>query len=131
MIRYFYSDKWSKDLEDPTNTLRCLLDTIGVYALADKYGCESLKHAAAEKFKIYQRRYRLSVSDTKQVVEAHYQRCVEVECKMGRAIALSLRRADPPVFIINEECSKLAKRYPEFGRDLFLDMQAEEVFWAD
>jgi hypothetical protein len=133
MMIYFYFHDWSlakREGPDSQRARQQFLEVLGVYTVADKYGCADLKHFAAGRIdsagkKLDPTLPAFEAPDVfEELIKVHYSQCVEKYCEMGRALARYLRTTRFKSFLLSIPCAELVKNYPEFARDVFLESQS-------
>jgi hypothetical protein len=131
MLRFLYEHKWhtaTADMkvhnENPVAMSAQTLTAIGVYGLADKYEIEGLRACALDKLPPPLSRtspyvpHTISMTDIREIIDAHYSQYVKGNCPMGRKICLSIIKWTP-----NNTCQAtfmdLAKKHTSLAEYMY------------
>jgi hypothetical protein len=127
---YLYSHKYEVP-SGASDFEKRILMPIALHALADKYEITGLAEHAVEAFNCScDHSYTpcsceaLDEEESKQMVEAHYQHCVEVDSLMGKAISDYIVRT-LKTFLHSDSLVTLIRLYPVLGADIVLAEKRE------
>jgi hypothetical protein len=123
---YLYTHEYELP-SDISDFEKQFLIPIGVHALADKYEVTGLAGHAAKAFGDSCAHWpcdckALGAEQSRQMVEAHYQHCAQVDSLMGKAISDYIIRVTNS-FMHSDVFVTLIHEYPVLGADIFLALK--------